>query len=220
MPNHDLQSTPLVFRPARAFLEPTLTRDGTLDGAWWPRSTNLHRELPALVGAVQARLGPILRVRVELTAWDGVPAHLMIDGRFLRVSGFSGTAGTVRLIRGNQDGFLLMVIPPGTPMPAATAAMRTAARTGNALSAAEILAGCRAPTPGRAVPDIPGAPGTAGASPAVEMVEVVEGAERSAPPGWWLEARENSLYGRRPCTPVAIRPSCNRPAHRSPDPDA
>ncbi|MEU7897168.1 DUF5994 family protein [Nonomuraea sp. NPDC049152] len=138
---------------ARIHLEPTLTRDGNLDGAWWPRSTELCAELPALVSALDALLGPILRVRLDLAAWDDVPAHLMIDGRFLRVSGFPETADTIRLIRGDQDGFQLLVIPPDTASSMAAAAMRTAARTGNTLSATEILSHCRPFHPAPA-PDI------------------------------------------------------------------
>ncbi|TMR08947.1 hypothetical protein ETD86_45575 [Nonomuraea turkmeniaca] len=129
------------------FLEPTLTRDGTLDGAWWPYSTDLHRELPALVRILEDRLGPILRVRLDPDAWDDVPAHLLIDGRFLRVSGLSAASNTIRVIRGNQDGFQLLVIPPDTTGPIAAAAMRTAARTGNTMSANEILTRCHSPAP-------------------------------------------------------------------------
>jgi hypothetical protein len=145
MPIHDLHPAPIALRPARVFLEPTLARDGTLDGAWWPRTTDLHRELPALVTILENQLGPIMRVRLNLAAWDDTPAHLLVRGRFLRVSGFTGTANTIRVIRGDQDGYLLLVVPPDTAAPAATAAMRTAARTGNTLSASEILAHCRAP---------------------------------------------------------------------------
>ncbi|MEV0230772.1 DUF5994 family protein [Nonomuraea sp. NPDC050786] len=143
MPNHHPPVTPLALQPARVFLEPTLTRDGTLDGAWWPHSTDLQRELPALIRVLQDRLGPILRVRLDTAAWDGIPAHLLVDGRFLRVSGIPAVPNTIRVIRGNQDGFLLLVIPPDTTGPIATAAMRTAARTGNTLSANGILAHCR-----------------------------------------------------------------------------
>ncbi|WP_433443732.1 DUF5994 family protein [Nonomuraea sp. CA-141351] len=148
MPNHHQFIATLVLQPARVFLEPTLTRDGTLDGAWWPYSTDLNRELPALVSNLQDRLGPILRVRLDVTAWDDVPAHLLIDGRFLRVSGFCATPNTIRVIRGSQDGFMLLVIPPDTSVPVATAAMTTAARTGNTLTASEILLRCHSPARG------------------------------------------------------------------------
>ncbi|MFB4282297.1 DUF5994 family protein [Nonomuraea sp. MTCD27] len=143
MPNHQPSVIPIALQPARVFLEPTLTRDGTLDGAWWPYSTDLHRELPALIRLLQDRLGPILRVRLDVAAWDEVPLHLFVDGRFLRISGLPATPNTIRMIRGNQDGFLLLVIPPDTAVPVATAAMRSAARTGNTLSAHEILTNCR-----------------------------------------------------------------------------
>lgn len=145
MPNQPHLIAPTVLRPARVFLEPTLTRDGTLDGAWWPCSTDLSRELSALVNILQDRLGPVLRVRLDLTSWDDVPAHLLIDGRFLRVSGLPATSDVIHVILDDQDGFLLLVIPPDTSAPIATAAMATAARTGNTLSASEILAYCRSP---------------------------------------------------------------------------
>jgi ribosomal protein S18 acetylase RimI-like enzyme len=154
MPHHDPHFASVTYHPAsaaRVHLEPTLTRDGTLDGAWWPRSVDLRRELPILIRALEAELGPILRVRVDLSAWGDVPAHLVIDGRFVRVSGFSGPSDTIRIIRGNQDGFMLLVIPPHTTGPTATAAMSTAARTGNTLSATEILTRCRPSVPGTVI---------------------------------------------------------------------
>lgn len=140
MPNRHASVTPIAPQPARVFLEPTLTRDGTLDGAWWPHSFDLHRELPALVRLLEERLGPILRVRLDTAAWSELPAHLLVDGRFVRVSGLSATPHTIRVIRGSQDGFLLLVVPPDATGPVAAAAMRIAASTGNTLSAKEILA--------------------------------------------------------------------------------
>ncbi|MGW0802401.1 DUF5994 family protein [Nonomuraea sp. NPDC002799] len=196
MPNQ-----PIDLQPARVFLEPTLTRDGTLDGAWWPHSSDLRRELPALIGLLEGRLGPILRVRLDLTTWQDVPAHLLIDGRFLRVSGLTTTSHTIRVIRGNQDGYLLLVIPPETTGPTAAAAMRTAARTGNTLSAPEILACCRvaarAPGPGTktrryrgadrravlALADADRLPGQPACTPGM-LDDAVAGTSRHDPAAW------------------------------------
>ncbi|NJP95515.1 hypothetical protein HCN51_39815 [Nonomuraea sp. FMUSA5-5] len=140
MPNRHSPAAPVALQPARVFLEPTLTRDGPLDGAWWPHSRDLRRELPALVRVLQDRLGPVLRIGLDTATWDDVPAHLLIDGCFVRVSGLSSTPNTIRVMRGGQDGFMLLVVPPHTAGPLAAAAMRTAASTGNTLSADEILA--------------------------------------------------------------------------------
>ncbi|MEV4805945.1 DUF5994 family protein [Nonomuraea sp. NPDC049421] len=149
MPNRRSPTASLIsLRPARLFLEPTLTRDGTLDGAWWPHSTDLRRELPAFVRALEDRIGPVLRVGLDTQAWDEVPAHLVVDGRFVRISGHPATPHTIRVIRGGQDGFLLLVVPPDTTGSVAASAMATAARTGNTLSAHDILA-----TPGTLPPD-------------------------------------------------------------------
>ncbi|WP_084959164.1 DUF5994 family protein [Thermoactinospora rubra] len=125
---------------ARLLLEPTLTREGMFDGAWWPRSRDPQRELPALLAALDPRFGPVLRVRLDPDAWDVVPHHLVMKGRFLRISYLPGTAGTIRVIRGDQDGLLLLVIPPDTAESVAEAAMAAAACPGSSMFAADILA--------------------------------------------------------------------------------
>ncbi|MGP3912923.1 DUF5994 family protein [Nonomuraea sp. 10N515B] len=191
---------PIALQPARVFLEPTLTRDGTLDGAWWPHSTDLHRELPALVRILEDRLGPILRVRLDTAAWDEVPAHLLIDGHFLRVSGLSATSNTIRVIRGSQDGFLLLVIPPDTTGPVAAAAMRTAARTGNTMSATEILTCCHSRAPASR-------PGT--------RIRRYRDADRESVLAL-IDA--DRLPGQPPCTPDLLDEAVAGTSRRDPDP--
>ncbi|MFS8102185.1 DUF5994 family protein [Lentzea alba] len=40
-----------------------------VDGAWWPRSSDLAAELPPLIAALAGRLGRATRVTFNLTAW-------------------------------------------------------------------------------------------------------------------------------------------------------
>ncbi len=52
--------------------------DPYLDGAWWPRSTDLPDELPPLLEALSAQLGPIALIGYHRDAWDPVPGHLEV----------------------------------------------------------------------------------------------------------------------------------------------
>lgn len=130
---------PLPSRP-RLSLEATLSRDGMFDGAWWPRSRDIRAELPGLITALTAHLGPIARVGLDTGAWDDVPRVLMIDGLAVRVGRFSASDDTISVTRGLQDHFLLLVVPPWADPDEAATAMAAAARTGNRGTAAQLLA--------------------------------------------------------------------------------
>lgn len=46
---------------------------GDLDGAWWPRTASVARELPELIGGLWARLGDITAISVNWSALEGSP---------------------------------------------------------------------------------------------------------------------------------------------------
>ncbi|WP_051966754.1 DUF5994 family protein [Kitasatospora mediocidica] len=130
---------PLPPRP-RLSLEPTLARNGMFDGAWWPRSRDIHAELPGLVTALTAHLGHITRVGLDTAAWDDISRSLTIDGLAVHIGRFSASEHTISITRGLDDHFLLLVVPPwATPAEAATA-MSAAARTNHRATAAQLLA--------------------------------------------------------------------------------
>lgn len=116
-------------------------REGVFDGAWWPRSTRIVTELPDLVTALGAHLGRIVRVGLDALAWDGVPRSVAVNGVMIRINWFDGSAATIRVTRGFQDHFLLLVVPPDTSPGTAAAAMAGASATGNRASAEELLLG-------------------------------------------------------------------------------
>src|SRR4051794_39358339 len=82
---------PVDRRAARFSLDPSLSHTGMFDGAWWPRSRDLGRELPALIAALHRRIGPVLHVGVERSAWDTVPPRITVDGRVVRINCFSSS---------------------------------------------------------------------------------------------------------------------------------
>ncbi|MGW1911922.1 DUF5994 family protein [Streptomyces sp. NPDC002076] len=130
-----------AVRPGSALLrlETTASREGVLDGAWWPRSRDIGAELPALLSALAEHLGPLSRVGLDATAWEGLPTRIVIDDRVVHVDSFPVGDGTILITRGDRDHFSLLVIPPEATPEAAHAAMAQAVLAGNVSSAEQIL---------------------------------------------------------------------------------
>ncbi|MET9830978.1 DUF5994 family protein [Streptomyces sp. NPDC006385] len=130
-----------AVRPGSALLrlETTATREGVLDGAWWPRSHDIGAELPALLSALTEHLGPLDRVGLDATAWEGLPTRIVVDDRVVHVDSFPVGDDTVLITRGDRDLFSLLVIPPDTTTEAAHAAMAQAVLAGNPSTAEQIL---------------------------------------------------------------------------------
>ncbi|MET9496931.1 DUF5994 family protein [Streptomyces sp. NPDC006552] len=120
-------------------METTTGRAGRFDGAWWPRSRSLKTELPGLVAAVTARLGPVTRIGLDASEWDETPNHLFADGHMVRFDWSAVSDDTMIVTRGDRDHFLFLVIPPGAGRGSAHAAMVMAVREDNAFSAERIL---------------------------------------------------------------------------------
>ncbi|MFC0842897.1 DUF5994 family protein [Streptomyces noboritoensis] len=130
-----------AVKPGTALLrlETTRSREGVLDGAWWPRSRDIAEELPALITALTEHLGPITRVGLDATAWRGIPTRLVIDDRVVHLDSFPVGDDTVLITRGGNDHFSLLVVPPGTTADAARTAMARAVHADNITQAAQIL---------------------------------------------------------------------------------
>ncbi|MFB7103449.1 DUF5994 family protein [Streptomyces hydrogenans] len=120
-------------------METTGSRQSLLDGAWWPRSRDVERELPSLLTALTEYLGPVTRVGLDASAWNAIPTRLVVDGRVVHLDSFPVGDDTVLVTRGENDHFSLMVVPPDTPPEAAREAMARAVDADNATQAAEIL---------------------------------------------------------------------------------
>ncbi|MEV6727618.1 MULTISPECIES: DUF5994 family protein [unclassified Streptomyces] len=130
-----------AVKPGTALLrlETTRSREGLLDGAWWPRTRDIETELPALISVLTGHLGPITRVGVDASAWNGLPARLVIDGQVVHLDSDPVGDDTVLITRGHNDHFALLVVPPDTTAEAAREAMARAVRADNITQAAQIL---------------------------------------------------------------------------------
>ncbi|MFF3243376.1 DUF5994 family protein [Streptomyces sp. NPDC002870] len=130
-----------AVKPGTALLrlETTQAREGTLDGAWWPHSRRIDAELPSLVSALTEHLGPITRVGLDASAWEGLPTRLTIDGRIVHIDSFPEGDDTVLITRGDRDHFSLLVVPPQATRDAARAAMARAVQAHNTAEAEQIL---------------------------------------------------------------------------------
>ncbi|WP_405921626.1 DUF5994 family protein [Streptomyces sp. NBC_00122] len=130
-----------AVKPGAALLrlETTQSRQGLLDGAWWPRSRDVTIELPALITALTSHLGPITRVGLDTSAWQDVPTRLVIDGQVVHLDADPVGDDTVLVTRGHNDHFALLVVPPDTTADAAREAMARAVRADNITQATQIL---------------------------------------------------------------------------------
>ncbi|MBA4861026.1 hypothetical protein H1V43_06450 [Streptomyces sp. PSKA54] len=130
-----------ALKPGSALLrlETTPSREGILDGAWWPRSRDIVGELPALVRALTEHLGPVTRVGLDAAAWEALPTRLVVDDRVVHIDSSPIGDDTVLITRGDQDHFSLLVVPPHATPDAAHAAMAQAVRADNVTQAEQIL---------------------------------------------------------------------------------
>ncbi|MDO0926555.1 DUF5994 family protein [Streptomyces sp. TG1A-8] len=136
----------LLSAPARLSLAPAGSVPGLLDGAWWPRSRDLLREIPTLTDALDACWGRITHVTVNPTHWPVIPRKVPVTGHTVRVGWFAAEQDPNKVILlsyavGRLD---LLVIPPQTD-PAAAARLMAAAtvprgiRTAGGLMADEAI---------------------------------------------------------------------------------
>ncbi|MFD7947551.1 DUF5994 family protein [Streptomyces sp. NPDC059744] len=137
----DTSGRPIVPGAAVLRMETTSNREGIFDGAWWPRTRDIASQLPRLIDALVARLGPVARVGLDASAWDDAPGHLVIGGRTVHIDWSAVDDSTMIVTRGDQDHFSFLVIPPQASAAAARAAMAMAVQDGNCTPAEQILMG-------------------------------------------------------------------------------
>ena len=98
-----------------------------LNGAWWPHTASVARELPELIGALSARLGEIFDISVNWSSLEGCPD--------LNAASRASIADPVRLashqrlmmISGSQGSANLLVVPCRTSGALAAMVLRQAA---------------------------------------------------------------------------------------------
>ncbi|MGK5728643.1 DUF5994 family protein [Streptomyces sp. URMC 124] len=126
--------------PARLSLTPGKAR-GRLDGAWWPRSRDLSRELPALAERLDHSWGRVTRVTVNPAFWPVIPRKVPVTGHTVHVGWFAKEQDPHKLLvfSSTADRLDLLIIPPETD-PAAAARLVSAATTpGSLLTASRLM---------------------------------------------------------------------------------
>jgi hypothetical protein len=117
-------------------------RVGALDGAWWPHSDDLLRELPSLIPTLDREWGRITRVNVNPAHWQSLPREVPVQGHVVKVGWFTTEQDPHKLLllsyrTGRWD---LLVIPPRTAQAAAARLMAAAADPVGAPTASALIA--------------------------------------------------------------------------------
>jgi hypothetical protein len=101
--------------PARLTLLPPSTGLHLINGAWWPRSHDLGRELPGLLTALEKRWPHITRVTVSRSMWRVRPGVLVLGDRELHINRSEAIPRlhTIRLLSYGVGRCDLLVVPPG-----------------------------------------------------------------------------------------------------------
>jgi hypothetical protein len=129
-------------RAARVSLAPGGGSPGPLDGAWWPRSRDLTRELPPLAAAFEERWGRITRTAVNPAFWPVIPRKVQVTGHVVRVGWFTVQDPHALLLLSRTAGrWDLLVIPPRTSPATAARLMAAACDPRNVLTAGDLMAG-------------------------------------------------------------------------------
>ena len=97
-----------------------------VDGAWWPHSNRLARELPELVGVLHARLGEVVDISVNWSLSENLPD--------LNSRHWQNKHQHLMALTGRDASANLLIIPSLTPSTLAALLLRIAA--GLPLSAA------------------------------------------------------------------------------------
>jgi hypothetical protein len=107
---------PVAPPPARVTLAPDMFRPRRVDGAWWPRTRDLHRELPPLLRELEPRWGMITRVTVHAEMWRPGGRSIPLADRMVHVflSEQSASRHTICMLSHGVGRCDLLVVPPST----------------------------------------------------------------------------------------------------------
>lgn len=126
--------------PARVAVADVLF-EGSLDGAWWPRSRDVTTQLPSLLLALPDRIGRITRVSLNMKMWDPTPNRVPTATRILKVGWFTVIDPDLLALSDEQGHrILLAVIPPETATDVAERALSMTSGKSVSLTPAEVLA--------------------------------------------------------------------------------
>jgi Family of unknown function (DUF5994) len=112
-----------------------------VQGAWWPRTSQLLTELPLLLAALSPHVGSVDRVIYDEDGWAPASSRMEFQGRSIILEGSSDTSTNTLSVIGKGFGrFVLLVVPPFTNPPRAYTAVMTASKPDDVSTPDELLA--------------------------------------------------------------------------------
>lgn len=130
----------------RLRIKPATTHTGMVNGAWWPRSRDLARELPPLIAALDEIWGRIYHATVQVGMWPDIPKRVLTGNHVVRVGWYDAEQDPDDICLVSLRGGMrwdLLVVPPELDPDAAERVMTAAASVDNFQSAGDLLAGTR-----------------------------------------------------------------------------
>jgi hypothetical protein len=113
----------------RLRLKPAHGTRGSVQGAWWPQTDQLHTQLPLLLSALSPRVGRVDRVIYDETRWAPASLRMEFEGRSVILEPSGTTSPNTLSVIGREFGRLdLLVGPPYTNPARAYAAVTTATK--------------------------------------------------------------------------------------------
>ena len=130
-------------RPAigtlRLRLKPAHRSCGFVQGAWWPRSTELTSELASLLAALSLRVGSIDSVLYHENDWSPAPPGIKHQGDQVILGAHQKWPNVVSLFGPRFGRLDLLVVPPHTEPTHAYNAVTTAASVNDASTPDQLL---------------------------------------------------------------------------------
>ncbi len=123
----------------RLRLKPTHGSAGFVQGGWWPRTDQLHTELPLLLAALSSRSGTVDRVLYDEKSWASASLRMEFRGHSVILESSNTSANTLTVIAKQFGTLVLLVVPPDADPPAAHTAVLTAADPDDVSTAEELL---------------------------------------------------------------------------------
>lgn len=124
----------------RLQLKPAHGSPGVVQGGWWPRTDQLHTELPVLLAALSSRSRAVDRVIYDENRWAPASMRMEFRGRSVILEGSRTKSTNTLSVIGKQFGTLvLLVVPHNTDPAAARTAVRAAADPDDVSTAEELL---------------------------------------------------------------------------------
>ena len=114
-----------VASPVRVALAGVL--GGDIDGAWWPRTAAMARELPDLVEALHPALGEVLGIDINWSAYSPTPVLSTMSPDMAAKIGRNTPHHRLMVLAGRSAVISLLVVPSMTAAPLAMMVLRRAA---------------------------------------------------------------------------------------------